>query len=167
MLAVAALVAILIGGLAVAWTSAQRGGLRDLMGVPESASSLVEEEGRTVHLNHHIERMHTRLAIRSELTEGLISGRLSLLEAAAWFYDLDRDYPRLIHELRRKRYGTASEEEFACVAVIQAVEDRLESEGLQRRDLVHRLREELAQLRRRGPVKLPLPRRLEQRGAAP
>ncbi len=161
LLRLASLFAVPMGVVILAWASGQGVGLRDLLGVPATASALVEEEGRQVHLNQYIERIHVRRADRAKVTEAVIAGRLSLLEAAACFHDLDRDHPPVVHELRRERYGTASDEEFACVAVIQAVEDRLESEDTRGRDLLPRLREELAHLRRRGPLSLPPPRRLE------
>jgi hypothetical protein len=97
-----------------------------------------------------------RLERKERVTRALLAGRLSLLEAAAYFRALNHGSPEFYWEGFRTRIPGATDDERHCNSVIDSAclsvsrRDRARAEEVDRR-----LRAELAEHLRRGPLCLP------------
>jgi hypothetical protein len=96
-----------------------------------------------------------RVAARAEVVEEVLAERMSLLEAAACFRDLDHGPPPILWDRFRAFYPGDSDDERHCHEVIENVRVRVEVQGGQGRQQVLRLEAELRQHRERGTLRLP------------
>src|SRR5436190_6857272 len=65
-----------------------------------------------------------RIAVKQEIVQAVVAGRLSLLEAAARFHKLNTGEAKLMTDLRRE-YPSASDDECMCHNVIAYVKHHL------------------------------------------
>jgi hypothetical protein len=101
-----------------------------------------------------VERRHVE---KQRLAGEVIAGRLSLLEAAARFRDLDEQPPAACREALRGNYWGASDDECHCRAVLQYVRVEMCLRPGVDPDLAERLEAELRALREHGDLRLPGP----------
>jgi hypothetical protein len=111
------------------------------------------EAQRTRELEQLREVLVRRTYRRHRVASSLLAGRLSLLEAAGYFRALAQGPPAFDWERFRERWPSASDAERHCHEVIGYVcsEEDVETRA--------RLRAELAEHLRRGPLRLPQPAR--------
>jgi hypothetical protein len=96
-----------------------------------------------------------RLDVKRRLVADVADGRLALLEAAARFRDLDRDWAAPQRDLFRAAWPGRSDDERYCRQVLRLAENELRDRGGQGADVVRRLRAELRHRLRRGDLRLP------------
>jgi hypothetical protein len=112
-----------------------------------------EAEGKRLETRlHDVSRC---LDVKRRLAAEVIAGRLTLLEAAAHFHDLNRDWPASKWEQFRQHWPGRSDDERHCREVISYV--RSELQNLRRADLgpVACLEDELREYLDRGELCLP------------
>jgi hypothetical protein len=120
---------------------------------PGALSGLQREKEELDHLQVLLDHRTNTL---TEITAGVIDGRLGLLEAAAAFHAADAEMPSQA-KARLEFFAGASEGERECRRVITFVETALEEESSRRATVVERLEAELqAQLQQDGTVRLPV-----------
>ena len=95
-----------------------------------------------------------RTAKKRQAAEGLIAGRLTLLQAAAAFRDLDAQGPPTPSPLGVFP-DSESEDEAYCRSVLGYVKEEAPADRVG--DLVRRLDDEIDALRRDGKLRLPAP----------
>src|SRR5262249_42463826 len=101
------------------------------------------------------EAILARVAARAAIVDEVLAERMSLLEAAAHFRDLDRAPPSILWDRFRAFYPGDSDDERHCREVIGNVRARVEDQGEQGPDPVLRLESELRQHLERGTLRLP------------
>jgi hypothetical protein len=97
-----------------------------------------------------LRRVHTKYYLAGDVAEG----RLGLLEAAALFRDLDRQWPALEPDPRHAHLGITEEERY-CRAVIGLVRLTLHDRAEGGAAVVERLEAELRSHLERGNLRLP------------
>jgi hypothetical protein len=107
-----------------------------------------------------VERRHVE---KRRLAGEVIDGRLSLLEAAARFRDLDEQPPAACREALRATYPGASDDECHCRAVLQYVRVEMRLRPGVDPDLTERLEAELRALLEHGDLLLPGPDNIPDR----
>jgi hypothetical protein len=95
-----------------------------------------------------------RLEAKDNLGLEVACGRLTLVEAAARFRDLDEQPPRFSWEDFRRSHPGATEEERYCREVIKFVGRMLEARGVTDSPIVSRLEQELQAHLERGDLRL-------------
>ncbi len=120
---------------------------------PAEEPWLAEEERQSRALDRTREALTRRMEARAAVVVDLLAGRLSLLQAAARFRDLNQTAPE-IQENLRWQHPDCSDDELCCLQVIGHLESRFlgDPPDLQ---LGQRLREELSAHRRHGTLQLP------------
>jgi hypothetical protein len=142
-------VAVLVGALALLARSSWKG---DVLPDGQNISS---EEARQADLDQKIQLVSLRLKRKQRVTDEMLAGRLTLLEAAALFHALDLAPPAFNWDNFRISGPGNSDDERHCQEVIDWVTrtvggtDRCEAEAL-RQDLDRQLSEH----QRRGPLRL-------------
>jgi hypothetical protein len=116
---------------------------------------VAEEAERTERLQREQRETDAALRGRAAVLDDVIAGRCSLPEAAARFWELNRSMSAFHWENFRRAYPGATNGERCCRHVIQHVVSRLEDEPNRREAVVGRLKAELAECLRRGPIRLP------------
>jgi hypothetical protein len=100
--------------------------------------------------------MQDRMAARTKVVERLLAQEINLVEAAAWFRELNDNPPHLRCDYRSQWPGDSDGEKL-CRQVINWAEIHLH--GLrtpsEAQEIVSRLRDELDRLVCQGPVELP------------
>ncbi len=146
-------VGVLLGALALL---APWGGLDIAGALGEGLEPAVEQEARA------LEQTRRELVLRNRrkdrVARTLLAGRLSLLEAAAYYRALDLGPPALDWQRFRSWWPGGSDAERHCHEVIEWAYPRACLEGdVHGRALRDRLSAELAEHLRRGPLRLPEP----------
>jgi hypothetical protein len=144
-------VVVLVGALAVA-----------VQGRWSGPDSREQQERLADEMEQHRRAVIMRLERKERVIEAFLAGRLTLLEAAAYFRALDQGPPEFHWEHFRLYVPGATDEERHCNEVIDVafcVERSISlAEAEQLRDC---LRDELREHMQRGPLQLPeLPRPL-------
>jgi hypothetical protein len=125
--------------------------LRSLAGSDDEA---VREEERSRDLEEQSVAILNRVNTKCSLGAEVVEGRLGLLEAAARFRDLDRQWPALERD-PRQAHASDTDEQYYCRAVIAVVgmilHDRPETRAVVLGCLEAELRGHLA----RGNLRLP------------
>jgi hypothetical protein len=125
---------------------------------PAALSELPQiiEDGQ--QLDDQLKLSMQRHEAKESIIAEVIAGRLTLLEAAAQFRDLDARWPSAKHWLEQ-RFPSMSFELALCRRIIEQVRDELRLRAPdQVKCVVSRLEEELAEhLRRHGKICLPAP----------
>jgi hypothetical protein len=94
-----------------------------------------------------------RIAVKEQLIQEVIAGRVSLMEAAAQFRALNATQPRFM-EIIRDFYAGATDEECLCKNVLGYVATYL-GEGAKNHEVYRRLNADLAQRLAQGQLALP------------
>src|SRR5258708_6340998 len=94
----------------------------ELPRLPESRSVVSAEDELPEELRQRCQILVARLQIKLRVVEDLCAGRLTLLEAATRFRELDRLLPTNLPDQFRLRFPGASDEECYCLKVIAATE---------------------------------------------
>jgi hypothetical protein len=155
MLVVGVLIALFVG-----FASAQPKWAADLgldwSGLSDMPELFVHETGRQRELDYHKKIVDHRLRAKQQIIEEVLEDRLSLLEAAAGFRDLNRTPEDSPCQVGRKIPGN-SDEERLCRQVISWAEGEARRKTPDRADsLVARLEAELQDhIRQHGTVRLP------------
>jgi hypothetical protein len=102
-----------------------------------------------------VKRIRQRLLHKKELAREVIAGRLTLLQAAARFRDLDRQPPRFYWSAFQVGYPGATDEERHCREVIRYVRMGLLDQPAKRTDLADHLETELQDLLKQRKPSLP------------
>jgi hypothetical protein len=126
----------------------------DLWNLPSTTAAIEAETARSDDLDAQQAEVLERLAVKHEIAEQLLAGRLSLSEAAARFRDLT---PRgsLGERILRAAYPGAGDDECFCRAVINWVGSREASPSTAHEARVRQLEAELeGRLGRGGKVML-------------
>jgi hypothetical protein len=127
--------------------------------VPAPGETLdTPETLRTRALDQTMEETVRRARRKDRVLRALLAGRLSLLEAAGYFRALELGSPPFHWEQFRSRWPGSSDAERHCHEVIDAAHDLANRAGDPRgKEVCNRLRGELAEHLRRGPLLLPEP----------
>jgi hypothetical protein len=106
-------------------------------------------------LEQKLQGVWRRLLARERIVKEVIAGRLSLLEAAAHFRDLDQTADEIVRVVLRRRYPHCeTDDERYCRYVIDYVEAEVDNDpGVL--ELVERLLEELDAHQSKGRLRLP------------
>jgi hypothetical protein len=142
-------VAVLVGALALLACSLRDGEIHP--GEPTVSS----EEARLAEMEERLQAIAQRVKRRQRVTDELVAGRLTLLEAAALFRALDRAPPAFNWDIFRLYTPGNSDDERHCHEVIAwvyltlRVTDQCKAEAL-RQDLDRQLGEH----QRLGPLRL-------------
>src|SRR5262245_19208054 len=127
-----------------------------LFAVTAGVDSLSESNGRFgADRDGKREAILARVAARAAIVEEVLAERMSLLEAAAHFRNLDHGPPPILWDRFRTYYPGDSDEERHCYEVIGNVRARVEDQGGRRGEQVLRLEAELRQHLERGTLRLP------------
>jgi hypothetical protein len=115
---------------------------------------------RSEELDAQRERLRHWQEGKREAVRAVIAGRMTLLEAAARFRELDRQLPEFKWDLFRRAYPGSSDGERHCRHVIAATEAELSKRPDEAAEVMARLEAELQEhLQRDGTIQLPeLPR---------
>jgi hypothetical protein len=147
--AVVAAVVCLGGGLAGRW-----GG--DGWGVAGLSDSMQQERLRGEYLQERLDSVNATLRARQAVVDELLAGRLTLLEAAARYRDLDEKEPGFNWEHFRLYYDCGSDEERFCRQVIDFVRAHFEDPE-RAAAAAAPLEGELCEHLQRGALRLPAP----------
>lgn len=109
----------------------------------QAQADLRQEDEHRAQLEAHGQDVLYRIAVKRQVVEEVIAGRLSLPEAAAWFRELNGAYSAPLDVLRRQHPGL-SDDEIACRNVIDFVDAHLERRPLEAGVVRARLEAELA-----------------------
>jgi hypothetical protein len=127
----------------------------DFWTLPANVGSIGQEGQREGELGAECQAAWRRNEAKNKVAREAAEGRLTLLEAAARFRDLDVDTPAETLAAWRRAVGGATDDERYCRTVIQYVEvllrDRPEESAAALRDLGAQLAEALS----RGDIRLP------------
>jgi hypothetical protein len=121
--------------------------------LPEFRNRLERARQLETELETRLVGLLQRSAGKWQAVEGLVEGRMSLLEAAARFRDLDRQPPDFHWDAFRNSMPGDSDDERHCREVIGFIETRLPPR--ERTDLIARLEAELQAHRQQGTLRLP------------
>ena len=106
----AAVLAILFAALCIrAWRA----------GLPEAAAPPAVEALSNSEVDRRLAVMTARMSAKSHIADEVVAGRLSLLEAATAFWDLDMQEPRQSYDSPGIDPVVASENERRCRSVIE------------------------------------------------
>jgi hypothetical protein len=133
------------------------------------AGLLVEPDGRrptelqdfpgadwsAVGLDARAAVLRTRLAARYRILQAVHSRRLTLVEAAALFRDLNRSDPNFPWHAFRSYYAGATDDERHCREIIDNAAEALDLPPAEIGALTARLEAELQEHLRYGPLRLP------------
>jgi hypothetical protein len=120
------------------------------------AAAAAGKFARDRELVERVRLMEVRVERKRQLVDQLLAGRLTLLEAAAGFRDLNRGPPALNWSAFRHTVPGGSDEERHCNQVIQFAACEMERVDPKRADEVHAaLTEQLHEHLRRGTLVLP------------
>jgi hypothetical protein len=123
--------------------------------LPEAWAQLVEEAERSQDLEDARAAVEGRVQAKAAIAEDLVAGRLTLLQAAARFRDLNSRPPRFHWDRFRLAYPGTTDDERHCYEVLAAAQAFAGS--LKRRPpnpLLDRLEQELRQHLQNGTVQL-------------
>jgi hypothetical protein len=127
-----------------------------LFGIAAWVASFSESNERPGEAGEWLRKaLLARVAARAVIVEEILAERMSLLEAAACFRDLDHGPPPILWDRFRAFYPGDSDDERHCHEVIENVRVRVEVQGGQGRQQVLRLEAELRQHLERGTLRLP------------
>ena len=116
---------------------------------------LSEEERRSQILEQGRRDLLARMESRRRIVHALAAGKMSFLEAAACFRDLNEGVPELIEDVLRQRYPECNtDDERHCRQLIDFAQICLTGDARQA-TVVARMRQELKAHQQRGPVLLP------------
>src|SRR5690349_9198789 len=127
----------------------------DFWNVPSLKARLNRDLDLAAHLDAQDSHILQRIAVKEEIVNDLVGGRISLLDAAAQFRALNagrRDYLEVI----RLTYPGRTDDERMCRNVIGFVESAVASDE-DGRYVIYRLNQELNHLLASGELKLPGP----------
>jgi hypothetical protein len=123
---------------------------------PEAELALSTEGPQPPEIELQRQIVVARLRLKDTIVDDVCLGRLTLLEAAARFRDLDQMLPvRCTDEFFRLRYQPSSDEECYCLKVIVAAESQLRALGRPPSLISARLRAELHDKRKAGTLRFP------------
>ena len=108
----------------------------------------------TEDLDPRLESTQRRAYAHSRIARDLIAGRLTLLEAAEHFRDLNHGAPPIDWTVWRERFNGSTDDERHCRQVIQAVDLELRDDREQGAAVVGRLKAELRARAADGMLKL-------------
>jgi hypothetical protein len=114
-----------------------------------------EEQRRDAELDGQLDTVRRRTEARKALVRDLGAGRLTLLETAARFRDLDRSAPDFQWDVFRRGYPGDSDDERHCREVIRQLWAFEPLGPAPTRELARRLEGELADYLARGTLRLP------------
>jgi hypothetical protein len=127
----------------------------DRGGSTAALRELVEANTGRLILDKEVKIQQVVLRERPEVLNDVVEGRCSLLEAAARFRVLNTNTPHFDWEKFHAFYPAASDGEAHCRHVIRVATEYLKNRPDQGRAVIHRLKTELQECLRRGPIKLP------------
>jgi hypothetical protein len=116
-----------------------------LQGDADSMSTL-DEQTKTVF---------SRIQAKRQIVQSLAADRMTLLEAAVQFHDLERDLPEENKATLRRHFPSGSDAECYCWQAIAFTEAELSSWPKVATEVGGRLRAELRELLTRGAITLP------------
>jgi hypothetical protein len=146
----ALLAVVLYSGLLVRGMEAGRDAAAERGGTDETPSPTDEKEEAADRA------VRGRLDIKDRLTADVAEGRLSLLEAAARFRDLNREWSTFQLEAFRETWPGRSDDERYCRQIIYMVRAKLRDRPAEGLAVVVRLQAELRHRLRRGDLRLPV-----------
>jgi hypothetical protein len=124
--------------------------------VPQCVWDMEEHKEFRSQADHRNKAVRECLDGRARVARDVVAGRLTLLEAAGRFRALCQAVPDFQMDLFREFHPGASDEERFCRAVINTVEGVLWDKPDMAREMVRRLKAELADMMDCGTLKLPL-----------
>jgi hypothetical protein len=116
---------------------------------------MLESREQEQFLNAQGVLLKQRMDRKREVSMAVVEGRMSLLDAAALFRDLDQTGPNIGWEHYRASFPGGTDEERHCREVIVWVERMVDPPPPERAAVVERLERELEELLRHGPLSLP------------
>jgi hypothetical protein len=127
----------------------------ELPRLSESSSRMVADDESAEQLEMQRQMVLARLQLKRQIVEDLCAEKLSLLEAAARFRDLDKILPDRFPSHFARYFPCGSDEECYCLRVIMATQAQLASLNKPYAALIVRLRAELEQKLATGNLQLP------------
>ncbi len=127
----------------------------DFWNVPALKARLAQDQRAAAELDARDDRVMRRIAVKEVLIADVVAGKVGLIEAAAQFRAMNagsHGYAVVIRSL----YPNMSDDERVCRNVIDYVQSYVEGDE-DGRALIHRLTEDLNQLKAAGRLTIPGP----------
>jgi hypothetical protein len=148
------LLGVAVSGAALFWSERDATPEGEERRLPAPAEQATRAGQEAEQLERRQQALLRLVAARRQVAADVIAGRLTLLEAAARFRDLNAETPAF-EDCNRIYPGNSPEERF-CRLVIDQVESEMEEEPEQAAELRRRLEAELRQhLGSGGAIRLP------------
>ena len=126
----------------------------ELRRLPEATSRIGGKDESARQLEEKSQIVLARIKLKGQIIEDLCARRLSLLEAASRFRNLDKILPESFPGHFARYYDCDSDEECYCLRVIVATQAQLESLNKPHVTLVAGLRAELRERLNEGTLQL-------------